>query len=98
MLEALGGGCLVPVGVVSEVAAGVLNLRGSVLTADGTRRVSATHRGPATAPLAVGQELGAMLLAEGAGAMLLGGGAGLLLRSRRMGREGRRSGEGPPGT
>jgi hypothetical protein len=30
----------------------------------------ATHRGPADAPLAVGQELAAMLLAEGAGELL----------------------------
>ena len=71
MLETLGGGCLVPIGVVSEVQAGLLTLRGNVLTPDGTRRVSATHSGPADAPLAVGQELAAMLLGEGAAEMLL---------------------------
>ena len=71
MLETLGGGCLVPIGVVSEIEAGLLTLRGSVLTPDGSRRVSATHTGPADAPLAVGQELAAMLLGEGAAELLL---------------------------
>ena len=71
MLETLGGGCLVPIGVVSEVQAGLLTIRGSVLTPDGSRRVSATHHGPADAPLAVGQELAAMLLGEGAAELLL---------------------------
>jgi hydroxymethylbilane synthase len=34
------------------------------------RRIAATHRGPADAPLAVGQELAAMLLGEGAAEIL----------------------------
>lgn len=70
MLWALGGGCLVPVGASSTVADGVLTLRGAVLSADGSRRIVATHRGPAETPLAVGQELAAMLLGEGAGELL----------------------------
>lgn len=70
MLAALGGGCLVPIGVVSEVAAGLLTLRGSVLTPDGARCVVGTHRGPADAPLAVGHELAAILLGEGAAELL----------------------------
>jgi hydroxymethylbilane synthase len=70
MLSALGGGCLVPVGATSVVADGVLTLRGAVLAADGTRRLVATHRGPAETPLAVGQELAAKLLDEGAGEIL----------------------------
>ncbi|MBY0514437.1 MAG: hypothetical protein K2P78_11060, partial [Gemmataceae bacterium] len=40
------------------------------LSADGRRRVAATHVGPAATPLAVGQELAAMLLAEGAAELL----------------------------
>ena len=71
MLFALGGGCLVPVGVTSTVANGVLTLRGVVLNAAGTRVVSGTHRGPAETPLAVGQELAVTLLGEGAGELLL---------------------------
>src|SRR5262249_45005225 len=64
MLATLGGGCLVPIGVTSSSRDGTLTLRGLVLLPDGTRKVSATHSGPADAPLAVGQELAAMLLAE----------------------------------
>lgn len=74
MLAALGGGCLVPIGTTSAVERGVLTVRGAVLSADGRRRVVATHHGSADAPLAVGQELAAMLLAEGAAEVLAGGG------------------------
>lgn len=70
MLSALGGGCLVPIGATTKVADGLLTMRGAVLSADGRRRVVATHTGPANTPLAVGQELAAMLLAEGAGEIL----------------------------
>jgi hydroxymethylbilane synthase len=70
MLLALGGGCLVPIGATSKVADGVLTLRGAVLSPDGKRRIVATHTGPAETPLAVGQELAATLLAEGAGELL----------------------------
>lgn len=70
MLYALGGGCLVPIGATSKVLDGVLTVRGAVLTPDGARRVVATHTGLATAPLALGQELAAMLLAEGAAELL----------------------------
>ena len=70
MLWALGGGCLVPVGATSAVEDGVLTVRGTVLSADGQRRIVATHRGPAETPLAVGQELAAMLLGEGARELL----------------------------
>ena len=70
MLYALGGGCLVPIGATSKVADGVLTIRGAVLSPDGKRRIVATHTGPAETPLAVGQELAAMLLAEGADELL----------------------------
>jgi len=70
MLYALGGGCLVPIGATSKVLDGVLTVRGAVLSPDGTRRVVATHSGLAAAPLALGQELAAMLLAEGADELL----------------------------
>ena len=70
MLYALGGGCLVPIGVTSKIANGVLTMRGAVLSPDGRRRIVATHTGPAETPLAVGQELAAMLLAEGAAGLL----------------------------
>ncbi len=70
MLYTLGGGCLVPIGATSMVIDGVLTVRGAVLTPDGKRRVVATHTGLADAPLALGQELAAMLLAEGAAELL----------------------------
>lgn len=70
MLFALGGGCLVPIGVTSEVCDSVVSLRAVVLSSDGRRAVSGSHRGPADTPLAVGQELAAILLAEGAGELL----------------------------
>lgn len=70
MLAALGGGCLVPIGAASHEDGERLTLRGLVLSSDGARKVSATHQGPADAPLALGQELAAMLLAEGAGELL----------------------------
>ena len=72
MLAALGGGCLVPIGTTSSVLDGVLTIRGAVLSPDGSRRVVATHAGPANTPLAVGQELAAMLKAEGADDVLAG--------------------------
>jgi hydroxymethylbilane synthase len=76
MLYALGGGCLVPIGATSKVADGVLTVRGAVLSVDGRRRVVATHTGPVATPLAIGQELAAMLLAEGAGELLQTGSHG----------------------
>jgi hydroxymethylbilane synthase len=70
MLYALGGGCLVPVGVHSKVEVGVLTLRGTVLSPDGKRRIVDTHRGPAEQPLGVGNELAGFLLTAGAGELL----------------------------
>jgi hydroxymethylbilane synthase len=70
MLFALGGGCLVPIGTTSKIVDGVLTVRGAVLSPDGKRRVVATHSGLADSPLAVGQELAAMLIAEGADELL----------------------------
>ncbi len=70
MLATLGGGCLIPIGVTSVVSHGKLTLRGVVLSADGTRRIVATQTGSLSAPLALGQELAARLLGEGAGELL----------------------------
>lgn len=70
MLATLGGGCLVPIGATSRVADELLTIRGAVLTVDGKRKVVATHSGPAASPLAVGQELAAMLFEDGAGELL----------------------------
>lgn len=72
MLATLGGGCLVPIGATSKVQEGVLTLRGMVLSDNGRRIISATHSGSAMTPLAIGQELAAKLLDEGAGELLRG--------------------------
>ena len=70
MLYALGGGCLVPIGTTSTEEDGVLTVRGAVLSPDGRRRIVGTHTGPAETPLAVGQELAVLLIAEGANEIL----------------------------
>ncbi len=70
MLYALGGGCLVPIGAYSQIAHGVLSLRGTVLSPDGKRRIVDTHRGPMDKPLGIGNELAANLLSAGARELL----------------------------
>lgn len=70
MLWTLGGGCLVPIGATSRIENGELIVRGAVLSEDGRRRIVATHRGVPDTPLAVGQELAAMLKDEGAEELL----------------------------
>lgn len=66
MLWGLGGGCLVPIGVRTEVEGHWLTLRGAVLSPDGTRKVVDTHSGSTDQPLNVGAELAARLLSAGA--------------------------------
>jgi hydroxymethylbilane synthase len=70
MLWALGGGCLVPIGAYSQIARGVLTLRGTVLSPDGKRRIVDTHRGPMAKPLGLGNELAVSLLSAGARELL----------------------------
>ena len=70
MLWALGGGCLVPIGVRTTVEGHLLTLRAAVLSPDGTRRVVDTHRGPVDQPLNLGEELAARLLTAGARELL----------------------------
>ena len=71
MLSALGGGCLVPIGVLSRIVGDRLELQGFVLSLNGRRRIVASHAGPASTPLAVGQECAAKLADEGAAELLL---------------------------
>jgi hydroxymethylbilane synthase len=73
MLSALGGGCLVPIGTTSQIINGHLHLRGMVLSVDGKRKVVASHQGPISSPLAIGQELAGMLINEGARDFLVSG-------------------------
>lgn len=66
MLRALGGGCLVPVGVTTEVRAGQLMLRGAVLAPDGSQRVAQVESGPVEEAEDIGNRLAKALLALGA--------------------------------
>jgi hydroxymethylbilane synthase len=70
MLWGLGGGCLVPIGALTTIEGDFLTLRGAVLSADGSRKVVDTHRGPIEQPLNVGSELAARLLTAGARELL----------------------------
>jgi hydroxymethylbilane synthase len=46
MLRGLGGGCQVPIGAVTQIANGMLTLRGVVLPPDGSQRIAADIAGP----------------------------------------------------
>jgi hydroxymethylbilane synthase len=69
-LRGLGGGCQVPVGVVSVVYEGGLHLRGVVLRADGSGRLTDETAGPTVQAEHLGQELADALLERGARALL----------------------------
>jgi hydroxymethylbilane synthase len=69
-LRGLGGGCLVPIGALGEVAGDQLRLRGCVLPVDGSRRIAGEITGLAREPEAVGQVLAEQLLARGARELL----------------------------
>ena len=66
LLRALGGGCQVPLGVVSTASGGRLRLCGAVLQPDGQRRIDGQVEGPLTDPEALGRQLALDLLARGA--------------------------------
>lgn len=69
-LAALGGGCLVPIGIHTLTDGNTLTLRGAVLSPDGRRKIVDTHRGPMDRPLNLGHELAARLVAAGATELL----------------------------
>ena len=67
-LEALGGGCSLPVGALALVREQGIELQGVIASPDGTRiqRLSATH----SDPIELGHELAQRAIADGAGALL----------------------------
>ncbi len=67
-LEALGGGCSLPVGALATVTAGEMELQGVIASPDGVRiqRLRATH----SDPIELGRELARRAIADGAGALL----------------------------
>jgi hydroxymethylbilane synthase len=66
LLRGLGGGCQVPIGAVTTVAAEVLTLRGAVIRPDGGRRVEGQVAGPLTAAESLGRNLAEELMERGA--------------------------------
>jgi hydroxymethylbilane synthase len=68
--RALAGSCNVPLGAYAEISGSRLHLRGFVGAPDGSRVVSGTHEGSATAPEALGTALAERLRAEGAADIL----------------------------
>ena len=69
-LRALGGGCLVPIGALAEVAGATLTLNGAVLNVEGTASVTGALQGDADDPEGVGHALAAELIGRGAGELL----------------------------
>ncbi len=70
LLSALGGGCLVPIGVSSEVRVDTLKMRAAVLSPDGKRRIVHTREGPIANSIQLGFELAAELINDGANEIL----------------------------
>jgi hydroxymethylbilane synthase len=69
-LRGLGGGCLVPIGTVSQVDGENLILRGAVLRPDGSERINGELAGTFHDPERLGGQLADQLLAAGAGKLL----------------------------
>jgi hydroxymethylbilane synthase len=65
-LEALGGGCQIPIGVLGEVKGDDLTLSGVVVSPDGRHIVRNSITGNAKNAISIGQELAQILLASGA--------------------------------
>ncbi len=66
LVTALGGGCQMPLGALAHVEDGQLDLRGVVLSLDGSRAVRQRARGPLTDPAGLGERVAAALVADGA--------------------------------
>ena len=66
VVEALGGGCQLPLGAIAVHDAGDLIVHGIVTSPDGGRRVRRSVRGPASEPGAAGRRLAAELADAGA--------------------------------
>lgn len=69
-MQALGGGCRLPVAALGEVCAGRLRLHGRVLGLDGARCVEGRLEGRPEEADALGRKLADMLLGRGAGDLL----------------------------
>lgn len=70
LLFALGGGCQMPLGALATVTGDTLTLRAAVVGGPTSRRLEGAIHGPATDAAALGQQLAASLLSQGAGELL----------------------------
>lgn len=68
VLNALGGGCQVPIGAYAHISSGVLHLQAVVAHPDGTKILRHSQTGDG--PVALGAAVGAKLLAMGAQSIL----------------------------
>ena len=69
-LRALGGGCHVPIAAYASRSGDALELHGAVIAVDGTKRLTATMRAPATDAMALGAKLAQQLISQGAKSLL----------------------------
>ncbi|MBI4342821.1 MAG: hydroxymethylbilane synthase [Candidatus Omnitrophica bacterium] len=65
-LQALGGGCRVPIAAYASLDGGTLRLEGAVIAADGHHALRGTMEGPMTEPIDLGHRLANQLIAQGA--------------------------------
>ena len=70
LVEALGGGCQIPIGALASLAGDEVELLGVVVSLDGSHAVRATARGPRDQAAAIGRRVAAQLVAEGADDLL----------------------------
>ena len=70
VLNALGGGCQVPIGVHAQVAGQVLRVQAVVARPDGSEVIRLSIEGDAGQPVNVGEELGRELLSAGSARIL----------------------------
>ena len=70
VVEALGGGCQLPLGALAVHRGDTLDLHAVVCTADGARTVRSRESAPARDAAVLGRRVAARLAADGAGAIL----------------------------
>jgi hydroxymethylbilane synthase len=66
LLEALGGGCQVPLGAHASIEGDELHLVAAVVAPDGSKLIRTDRRGPLADPAALGKAAAEALLADGA--------------------------------
>lgn len=69
-LNALGGGCRVPIAAYASCLKGTLALEGAVIAEDGRAQVRGTLEGPMAEPVSLGERLAKQLTAQGARQLL----------------------------